>query len=34
MTELLILGLVAAGTYFFLKAIWNYEIRVAKTSNK
>lgn len=34
MTELFVLGAVAAGTYYLLKAIWNYEIRVAKTAVK
>lgn len=34
MTELLLLGLVAAGTYLFLKAIWNYEIKVIKEAHK
>lgn len=28
MVELFVLGLVAAGTYFFLKAVWKYEIRI------
>ncbi len=34
MMELLILGAVLAGTYYFIKAIWNYEIGLAKVAKK
>lgn len=34
MVELLVLGVVIAGTYFLLKAIWNYEIALTKAAKK
>jgi len=30
MTQVFVLGLVAVSTYFFLKAIWDYELRIVK----
>ncbi len=34
MMDLLILGAVVVGTYFFLKTIWNYQMQLAKVSRK
>ncbi len=34
MMDLVLLGAVIAGTYFFLKAVWNYQLRVAQEIRK
>lgn len=34
MMELLFFGAVLAGAYLFIKAIWNYEMSLAKVTKK